>query len=483
MIDPRHVWGVSLPASALPIAMGGLTALGLLYSRNLDIWLLCLASLWITILCIGGRKSHPVFWWFIILSWSRVFADVMLADVNDQDLSDLSDWRRAAIFFSLISLFFIACGIRFGFGAGRSVEPNYLQVRSPTLRQMFGVYLCSLPIFTLLAIAARISQSTEQIFGSFLALKAVLVYCIAASVYQTGRGYTVLMLFLVGEVVLGFTGFFAAFKEPIIIACVAALSSYPGDGLGRAINKRFVLASLCAGAIIWLSLVWITVRPEYREWLNEGTGAQVVLKTLPERLAWLSDELFSEKLMHGNIDYRRASESLLSRIAYTYYYSLVLERRDAGLIPPDEARWLGAIKRIMMPRLFFPNKSEVNDSETTERLTGISIDQNTSVGVGYIAETHLDFGFPLMLVPLFAIGFAMGRVARAFANMNAPRIICDGFICGAIVGAFAYESAIDKALPGFVLSSGALAICARYVYPVFARKFGRKVQSGIQSEA
>jgi hypothetical protein len=88
-----------------------------------------------------------------------------------------------------------------------------------------------------------------------------------------------------------------------------------------------------------------------------------------------------------------------------------------------------------------------------------------------------------MLVPLFAIGFAMGRVGRAFANMNAPRIICDGFICGAIVGAFAYESAIDKALPGFVLSSGALAICARYVYPVFARKFGRKVQSGIQSEA
>src|SRR6266446_6635717 len=135
MIDPRHVWGVSLPASALPIAMGGLTALGLLYSRNLDIWLLCLASLWITILCIGGRKSHPVFWWFIIVSWSRVFADVVLADVNDLDLSD---WGKEAIFYSLISLFFIACGIRFGFGAGRSVEPNYVQVRSPTLRQMFG---------------------------------------------------------------------------------------------------------------------------------------------------------------------------------------------------------------------------------------------------------------------------------------------------------------------------------------------------------
>src|SRR5262249_52265001 len=124
-----------------------------------------------------------------------------------------------------------------------------------------------------------------------------------------------------------------------------------------------------------------------------------------------------------------------------------------------------------------------DDSETTKRLTGVSIDENTSIGVGYIAETHLDFGFPLMLVPLFAIGFAMGRVARGFANMKAPRIIRDGFICGAIVGAFAYESAIDKALPSFVLTSGALAICARYVYPLFARKLGPNLQSGFHSEA
>jgi len=410
-----------------------------------------------------------------------VFADVMLADFSDLDLND---WAKEAIFYSLISLFFIACGIRFGFGVGRSVEQTYVQAgRSPTLRQILVVYLCSIPIFTLLAIAANISQSTQQIFGSFLALKAVLIYCIAATVYQTGRGYTVLMLVLAGEVVIGFTGFFSAFKEPIIIACVAALSSYPGDGLGRAINKRFVLASLCAGAVIWLSLVWATVKPEYRDWLNEGTGAQVVLKTLPERLEWLSNELVTEKLMNGHIDYWRASQELLSRVAYTYYYSLMLERRDAGLIPPDDARWLATIKRIIMPRLLFPGKPVVDDSETTKRLTGISINQNTSIGVGYIAETHLDFGFPLMLVPLFAIGFAMGRVGRAFANMNAPRIICDGFVCGAIVGAFAYESAIDKALPGFVLSCGALAICARYVYPVFARKLGRKVRSGIQSKA
>lgn len=480
IIDPRHL-GVALPRSALPVAIVGMTALGLIYSRNLDIWLLCLANLWITIICIGGRRSHPVFWLFIIVTWSRVFADVILADIKDLDLID---WQRNAIFYSLISLTFIACGIRFGFGASRGVTPDRsVLAQSPTSKQMLVVYLSSLPILTLFSIAAKLAQSTQQILSSFLALKAVLIYCLAASVYQTGRGYAVLLFFLAVEIVLGFTGFFSAFKEPIIIASVAALASYPGDGLRRITNKRLLLAAFCAAAVIWLSLIWITVRPEYRAWLNEGTGAQVVLKTLPERLAWLSDELIGEKVVQGHIDYRRAFELLLSRIGYTEYYSLMLERRDAGLIPPDEARWLTAIKVILMPRLFFPDKPVTNDSETTKRLTGVSIDQNTSIGVGYIVETHLDFGFPLMLLPLFAIGFAMGRIARAFANMNAPRIVCDGFVCGAVIGAFAYESAIDKALPGLVLSCGALAICAKYMYPVLARKLGWNSSPPIQSEA
>ena len=351
-------------------------------------------------------------------------------------------------------------------------------MQSFNLRQMVGAYLCALPIFTLLGIAANMSQSTQQIFGSFFALKGVLIYCIAATVFQTGRGYGVLILFIAAEVVLGFTGFFSAFKEPIIIVTIAALSAYPRHRLGKDISIRLVLVCSLAAVVIWLSLVWIEVRTEYRKWLSEGSGAQVVLKTFPERLDWLSDQLTTDKLING-IDYGRASRSLLSRIAYTDYYALVLERDDAGLIPPDEARWLAAIKVIIMPRLFFPNKPVVNDSETTRRLAGVSIDQNTSIGVGYIAETHIDFGFPLMLLPLFAIGFAMGRVARAFANMNAPRIICDAFICGAIINAFQYESAIDKALPSFVLSCAALGLCAKYLYPVLVRKFGLKSEPGV----
>src|SRR5262249_1326310 len=160
-------------------------------------------------------------WWFIIVSWSRVFADVVLADLSD---TDLSDWKKYAIYFSLCALFFIAYGIRVGFATKSSVKQTYVVARPPTLKQMLVLYLCALPILMLLAIAARMSEGTRQIFGSFFVVSSVLIYCIAAVVYQTGRGYAVLTAFLAAQIALGFTGFFSAFKEPVIIACIAALS-------------------------------------------------------------------------------------------------------------------------------------------------------------------------------------------------------------------------------------------------------------------
>jgi len=483
MTNWRHAVGVAVPASAFPIGVAALTGLGLLYSRNIGPWLLCLGSLWITILCIGGRKTHPIFWWFIIVSWSRVFADVVLADFDGLQYGEL-EYRNQAMIYSLVALFFIACGIRFGYGTVKRLGQEYLlqdKACTPTLTQVVGVYVCAIPIFGLLAALATLSEGTRQLFSSFLVLKFVFLYWVAATVYQSGRGYHVLTLILGVEVIVGFTGFFSTFKEPIIILCIAALSPYPE---GRAtINKRLVSFTLLAGMAVWLSLIWITTKADYREWLNQGTGEQVVLRTLPERFEWLADELITNKLMKGNIDYERATRLLLSRIAYTQYYAMVLERLDAGLIPSDEYRWLGTVKRIMMPRLLFPEKAAVNDSETTKRLLGISIDDTTSIGVGYIAETHVDFGFPLMLAPLFVIGFAMGRVARMFATMNAPMIIRNGFICGALLLSFTFESAIDKALPSFVLTCVALALCAKYAYPALAHKLWHRGGSVVNAPA
>ena len=94
MINPQHIRGVAVPSAALPMAMGALSLVGIVYSRNVDMWLLCLGSLWIAILCVGGRKTHPVFWWFVIVSWCRVFANVVLADVDDLDLK-IGEKRRS----------------------------------------------------------------------------------------------------------------------------------------------------------------------------------------------------------------------------------------------------------------------------------------------------------------------------------------------------------------------------------------------------
>jgi hypothetical protein len=134
----RHAAEVALPASAFPIGVAALTGLGLSYSGNIGPWLVCLGSLWITILCIGGRKTHPIFWWFIIVSWSRVFADVVLADFDGLRVGEL-EYRNQAMIYSLVALFFIACGIRFGYGTVKRAEQEYLlqdKAWTPTLKQV-----------------------------------------------------------------------------------------------------------------------------------------------------------------------------------------------------------------------------------------------------------------------------------------------------------------------------------------------------------
>src|SRR6516225_11129906 len=113
--------------------------------------------------------------------------------------------------YSLVALFFIACGIRFGFGTVKRIEQECLlqdKACTPTLTQVVGVYLCALPIFGLLAGLAALSEGTRQLFGSLLVLRFVFLYWVAATVYQSGRGYHVLTLILGAEVIVGFTGYF-----------------------------------------------------------------------------------------------------------------------------------------------------------------------------------------------------------------------------------------------------------------------------------
>ena len=73
---------------------------------------------------------------------------------------------------------------------------------------------------------------------------------------------------------------------------------------------------------------------------------------------------------------------------------------------------------VLTPRVLFPQKPRLNDSKLTSALLGIEIDQDTSIGIGYVAEAHLHFGFPALLLPLFLLGMLKRKLFPFFLLKN-----------------------------------------------------------------
>src|SRR3954467_2301169 len=73
---------------------------------------------------------------------------------------------------------------------------------------------------------------------------------------------------------------------------------------------------------------------------------------------------------------------------------------------------MAALTHVTMPRVFFPNKPDLmSDSEMVRKYSNVNVagaDQGTSIAFGYAAEMYIDFGVPMMFVPIFGFGWLMG---------------------------------------------------------------------------
>src|SRR5262249_37435621 len=143
--------------------------------------------------------------------------------------------------------------------------------------------------------------------------------------------------------------------------------------------------------VVWISLAWTAVKPEYRTWVSGYTLNQTTTRSFNDRISFIARRILFEP-----IDYDRAVFNLLRRIGYTEIYAEILARLDAGAIAEDSRKYLDAVQHVVMPRVLFPDKAKLDDSAVTTALTGREIEEGTSISVGYVAEAHVDFGFPAM---------------------------------------------------------------------------------------
>jgi hypothetical protein len=432
-------------------------------SPNFALWAVCMLTLPLAIWLSGGNQPYPVLYWLVGVAWLNIVCDVASADMTDIVLSDgwLGPYRVKAILWSSCAILALAFGIRSGLRLGGSIFPAVVPAgggslagneRGINLNRITACYFGSLILTQLLgAIASSIPILAQPVLALTL-VKFVFIYILAAKVFESERGYGWLFLMSLMEMVTGLVGFFASYKEAFIVMLIALASNHR-----RASAGQWIFAATTVAAVIWVSLIWTTVKNEYRY--------NVFSYPIQERLEWMANRLFGD----GNMDYSDAAVQLLARIGYTELYAEVLARQDSGALPSGFNFYASAVEHVLTPRILFPDKPALDDSKITTALLGVRIDDDTSIGVGFVAQAQVDFGFPGLLLPVLSMGFMIGMVAKYFMTRSAPLLVREAFTTATLFLSFQFAADIDKALGGFVVGCLAMGLSLKFGYPMMAR--------------
>ena len=449
----------------------GLISLVFLGSPNAALWAVCLLALPAAVWLVGGKQAYRVLICLLAVSWLEVVADIAAADLAGETISEgnFGTSKVEAIVWSLCAILVLALGMRCGTQLGRWLFRSPVRSTGDTpagdeygvrLHRVMLCYFVSLAVTLTVGVLAASVPALAQPALALSLIKFVCVYLIAVIVFESNRGYVWLAILSLLEMVTGLIGYFSNFKEAFIVILIALMTGR------RPMNARiWLFAAATATAVIWVSLVWTSVKKEYRHFLASNP-------TVEERFEWMAQRFFVE-----GPDYHDAVLHLFQRIGYTKFYAAVIARDDSGLFRQRRFDfYISAVQHVLTPRILFPDKPRLDDSKLTTALLGIKIDKYTSISVGYVTQAHVDFGFPGLLLPVLVIGCMIGGVAKYFMTRPAPLLIREAFTAATLFLVFRFEENIDKALGGFLTGFFVMALVLKLGYPII----GRWLSSGLQ---
>lgn len=412
------------------------------------------------------RKGEPpILFAIFFLQWMSVSTAVFQANVNGTSLDEMFDSSGivTATWLSLAGLLVLAATMRLAMKGVKasSAEDLRREVAGYSLRRIAQAYLGS--ILILLAVESvmwRIPGLNQLLLG-LTGFRWAFFFVLAVTVLVNRRGYVLLALAFGYELVVGFTSFFSDFKMVFFVLALALVTA-------RGTISRFTVAkmALVAAVVVVFSAMWSLVKTEYRDFLNQGSGEQVVLVGPMERLekiASLMSALTIESIPEG-------FQKLADRVQYTEYFGRVAEQiprfhpHEGGLL------WWAAVRHVLMPRLLFPDKPGLTaDIENTDRYTAMEIisqtGPNTEITLGYMAESYIDFGYFGMFIPIALLGLLYGLECRYFVSQRRHVLFAHGSSIAALSIGMYYGMSAVKILGGSLTAFIAVYLAFRYLVP------------------
>jgi hypothetical protein len=104
----------------------------------------------------------------------------------------------------------------------------------------------------------------------------------------------------------------------------------------------------------------------------------------------------------------------------------------------------------------------------TMRYTGLHLAsdaQGTSISIGYMGESYIDFGIPGMFFPVFLLGMLWGGMYLFFMRKPEYLLYAFAFATVVLIDAYQFEMVSIKLLGGVLLKFIVMALVFRYVVP------------------
>jgi len=338
------------------------------------------------------------------------------------DAIERSDWRPM-VMIGLGCCLTLAIGIWLGL---RLVKPPSAHEDRPEFAFPFKllviIYVGTMVLESGMNTAVREFPSLRQIVVTFDQARLVVLYLLLRRFFRPVPQWGRIAAVVGFEVTLGITGFFAGFREPLVLTGLAMLEVFD-----RRNASHWVAVTVVGVVSLGFGFVWMGVRSDYRrQYVQEDSfrtdrGARIA------RIGDLASGFFRS----GGDDFMGTVDNLVDRMWPVYYPALAVSRVPRMLPHTDGAIFGAAIQHITMPRVFFPGKGELlSDSEMVRKYSGVLVagaDTGTSIAFGYAAEAYVDFGIPRMFLPVFGFAIVMGMMYRLVSRGIKHRELLVGY--------------------------------------------------------
>ena len=439
-----------------------MAVMGLMTANPLETFCGCL--IWPILFLLLWRPGEPPVLLFAATFQSiQVLTPVVVADLSGKTLQQvLGDELSMAFYLGSLAILVLAYGMKLGMG--KIVLSNFIDLdgnESQKLRvdRLAIAYLATLAFSTVISSIAFSESGLTQFLLAIDSFHWFAVFLIIWAGFRHSQFRLLAISVTLVEILVGLTGFFSGFKTVLFVLLII----YGGTStkISRLLRPQvLVLLSL----ILILTIYWQGVKGDYRNYVNAGTSTQSIQVSFSDRLAFHGAALGKINIEELNVGF----ESGLARLGYLNFFAGSI-KTVPSVIPHQEGRlWSEAIVHTLTPRLLFPNKPAIDDSQRTNTFTGFRVagaEQGTSISIGYVGESYIDFGVPMMFVPILALGYFWGWLYRSLANFGKIPLL--GLAAAATIllnVSIAFESSNLKIVGGAVSTS--------LVYLVFLYSFG-----------